>query len=595
MPIDIPPDKINLPPARATAAADAVKAVTRPVLDTSTAIKAVVSEVIQHSATKAQNNSYDALLTLNPDRRLLAGQGPLTQINNETAQQIIQGSRVQIRVQTQAPLKIGQQLIVQIQGQALKLLEIAPPDLQTTLKHFIRHEVNQQSSYTSLLSKLMGIAQAIKAQNTLVKSGQPVSQPASMAPKNTNAPVGQGLKTTVDFQSVEKAATRFIESLPQKAEVSTAPGLKAAIRNSGVFYENTIATSEPARQQPAKADSNELIQQIKQQIKTLKAAVSETPNKGNSPESAARTGQKTLAENHQPAPAKAEQPLSGNVRRDLKFNLLNLQKQLEKLEQPGKPAPDKGAALDSRLTSLPRPLSPVYQRPLIATPPTQQGSAVNSSSGAYAISDKEADSAVQGKSSFTKLLIHPPLPGGINVQAQAVRPQTGIKESLADALVSVLIKNTKEAISRLNLHQLSNLTDTARQESATAQTSLSFELPVLSNTGLALFQFRIQEEENDNSNTTDPADLKRKWVVHMGFDLEGLGAMYCQITLVGVSASVTFWAEEKATVNRSQQHLDELRGNLTNLGVTIKDMQCIEGSPPTDQSGIKQTLIDIET
>lgn len=671
MSIDIPPDKSNTPPPRASAV-DGVKTSVTPSNTEPVTLKAVVTEVVAKtvetnaqaktiaqanaSALQAENKLYQALLTVNPGgKQTLSNTGPTTEINQEISQRLIQGQQLQLRIETPAPLKVGQQLQMQLQGQALKLLQIAPPKLQAQLQHFIRHEVNQQNSYAFLLAKLISIANTIKNQSQpATPASAPIAKSDSQQPPiaSNQQPLtnieNSAKKLDIIKQSTAKGPTptiqqqtskpeivnpiqtkpidsptkfspelarpltlsidKFLKSLPTKEGVITAEGLKAAIKNSGLFFENNLASAK-VKPLPVAADSPsirnasnkpaEMIQQIKQQIKSLR----NTLNTSEAQASRSAGSAEKSAEHS---------PIVAAIRKDLKFNLLDLQKQLQQLEkglitnkgdivdkpladalksqQAGEKSIDKALRDPAQIqprTSAPSSLSssPVYQRP------------TNSTNNGSIYTNTESSSDTKGKDlkSVLDSVIAPPLPGKINIQAQRVNPQTINSESLADALVSVLVKHTKEATARLNLHQLSSMTEMVRQEAGPPQTTLSFELPIINGLDLSLFQFRIQEEEYEGANQQEANEQQRKWVVHMGFDLEGLGPMYCQVTLIGVSASVTFWAEEHDTVKRSKHHLDELRGNLSNLGVTVKDMQCIKGSPPTDQSGVKQTLIDIET
>ncbi|MCG8670947.1 MAG: flagellar hook-length control protein FliK [Pseudomonadales bacterium] len=751
MPIDIPSDKINssTPPRSNNVEANATAKINTKQGSSSDGaiLRAVVTEVINASQQKAQAQSiavnaqaqkalYEAIITLNQTQTKTTSTStssvpPTTQLDAEAIQQITLGKPVAVRVQTNAQLEVGQQLKVQLQGQALKLMQIAPPDLKGVLQHFIRQEVNQQNSYALLLSKLMSIAQAIRQSNAQVVSSstantstsasntnpsgpntanQNVANPNTIGTANQKAISNQALvknansqinntqlattNTTQTISATSQAAIasneppnvkalkpaidRFMQALPNLKMVTNSEGLKQAIKNSGVFFEKNLlnpdlATTKPTATKPILAGSAKgpnpalLIQQIKQQIKQLKIAIqsqavttndsskaliaqsnlstdlklnlltlqrqleslekqintsivknkstaSETPaasstnktsdnvptTKTNSPENALNAdaknikGEKTqaMADNQGiKAAQKLDNALQANP--DAKAKQVNEQKVIESLARENiardNISRENIAKDNAAIANLAKAGSPVYQRPTPSQTPTQASNA----NVAHNSSSTSNDSAKQ--KSITDLIIQPPLPGKPLIQTQAIRPQSLAKESLADALISVLIKHTKEATSRLNLHQLTSVAESTRQDGGPPQTNLSFELPVVNGNDLALFQFRIQEEELEGHESKESQGKEKKWVVHMGFDLEGLGPMYCQITLIGISASVTFWAEEKATVSHSKQQLDDLREKLSNLGVNVKEIQCLEGSPPTDQSGIKQTLIDIET
>jgi len=188
----------------------------------------------------------------------------------------------------------------------------------------------------------------------------------------------------------------------------------------------------------------------------------------------------------------------------------------------------------------------------------------------------------------------PPLPGQYLMQAQVNVKATLKGNDVADALVKILLKQTQESISRLQLHQLSTVAAHVDDGAKIAQAPLSFDLPILHFGQLTLFHFHIEEEaqKNDAENETS-AD--KKWNVSMGFDIEGLGAMFCELSLINTYVYVKFWAKERDTVARAKSHFDVLQKNLHQIGATVKELECIEGLPPQQESSIKPSLIDIET
>ncbi len=188
----------------------------------------------------------------------------------------------------------------------------------------------------------------------------------------------------------------------------------------------------------------------------------------------------------------------------------------------------------------------------------------------------------------------PPLPGQHLMQAQTNIKATLKGGDVADALVKILLKQTQESISRLQLHQLSTAAAHADDGAKVTQAPLSFDLPVLHFGQLTLFHFHI-EEESQRSETKEEKSADKKWNVSMGFDIEGLGAMFCELSLINTYVYVKFWAKEKSTVSRAKSYFDVLQKNLSQIGATVKELECIEGLPPQQESSIKPSLIDVET
>ena len=119
-------------------------------------------------------------------------------------------------------------------------------------------------------------------------------------------------------------------------------------------------------------------------------------------------------------------------------------------------------------------------------------------------------------------------------------------------------------------------------------------MPILHLGQLSLFHFHIEEEKKQNQkNETNEKD--KKWNISMGFDIEGLGAMFCELSLIHTQVYIRFWANEKDTVVRTKKYFDVLQKNLVNIGVTVKELECIEGLPPQPENSVQQSFIDIET
>lgn len=595
MAIDIPPQK---PSANAMDQAASSKVAQSSVTDNSAVKAAQQSAAAIQIAMKAEvisakrlsapleagdgRNSprYEATLLLNSQNNSSAiNQRPLLELSAAVKQQLTAGQPLLIKIHTAAPLQQGQQLSLSLEAGALKLLEITPPKTEPLTQAFIRQQMALQSSYVELLSGLMETSQLLNRTDT----------------KNANAP------KDLFSQQLVKLARNFIQTLTTAAQASTSEGIKTAIENSGIFYEKQIfktlkqlqpktqtssVTNNAAESAPAKlTDSHrtpEMIQQLKKQIKQLRTLLEpqhSPPQSASQAKKAAKTATTPSNTNSSPGAKTAlTTGINEKLTRNLKFNLLKLEQQLQKLvpananeatQPPSKANQQPSPTTTKNLTSQPGSQNPLHQY-------TQHGT--------------QETLNLPGKP-----LIHPPLPGQIHIQPQPIRINKPNKASFADAIAGILLKNTREAISRLNLHQMASLPETARSETNPAPVNYSFELPFVQNNELALFQFRITEEEAAESSQKNNKTPKKKWVIHMGFDLEGLGPMFCQATLIESQAAVTFWAEQQSTVDKSRQALSSLKQNLDKLGVTVKEIKCLQGSPPTDHSGVKQSLIDIKT
>jgi len=147
-----------------------------------------------------------------------------------------------------------------------------------------------------------------------------------------------------------------------------------------------------------------------------------------------------------------------------------------------------------------------------------------------------------------------------------------------------LARDVEAGLARIQLHQLSTLTDTQ-----TPPTTWAGELPIRNNNHVDIFQFHI---EKDSKSAHDPQ--QQSWCTWLSFNIKALGSMHVKISLSGNNIAATLWAELDSTVVLVRQNLGHLHQTLSMAGLNIQDMQCLHGSPPlpaTDR--LPRGLLDI--
>ena len=137
----------------------------------------------------------------------------------------------------------------------------------------------------------------------------------------------------------------------------------------------------------------------------------------------------------------------------------------------------------------------------------------------------------------------------------------------------MLLKDTDSSIARVQMNQL--LSKTVDQD--TKQVWL-FEIPVRKDLETDIFHFRI-EKDNGQPAPENENDAS-KWSIQLAFDLPGLGPVQSRISMARDNVSVLFWAEVSETVNFFQQHLQELQNNLTQAGLSVNKIHCMQGKAP---------------
>ncbi|MDH5631709.1 MAG: flagellar hook-length control protein FliK [Gammaproteobacteria bacterium] len=132
-----------------------------------------------------------------------------------------------------------------------------------------------------------------------------------------------------------------------------------------------------------------------------------------------------------------------------------------------------------------------------------------------------------------------------------------------------LMKDVTAALGRINILQLfSGHADAAVQTWWT-------ELPFVNASHVEVLPLVI---EQDSSHVTG-GDGKHRWTVNLGFDLDGIGALYARIAMVETQVSVQFWAEREESVDKVNSFLSTLRSDIESDGLSISILHCDHGQP----------------
>jgi hypothetical protein len=139
-----------------------------------------------------------------------------------------------------------------------------------------------------------------------------------------------------------------------------------------------------------------------------------------------------------------------------------------------------------------------------------------------------------------------------------------------NAAANTLAQHVEAGLARIQLHQLSALPDVQ-----TPLTTWTGELPVRNHDQIDVFQFHIEKE---SKNAHDPEH--QSWCTWLSFNIKALGPMHVKISLSSNNIAATLWAELDSTVALVKQNLSHLHQILSGVGLNIKNMQCLHGSPP---------------
>lgn len=186
------------------------------------------------------------------------------------------------------------------------------------------------------------------------------------------------------------------------------------------------------------------------------------------------------------------------------------------------------------------------------------------------------NTAVQNTGSTPR--IDPNIPGPPTQQTQTLSNMTG------NQILELLTQQTEGSLQRTLTHQLHMLnTDNSRQQ-------LVFELPIKHGDDVDVFDMRIHPDQDGTEHGDQ--ELSRPWTVMMAFNLEGLGAIRAQISLIHDQISTHWWAEQQQTVDLFQQHMATLQDRLSHVGLDIDKLECQCGLPRVSASDqpMQQTM-----
>lgn len=580
----------------ATSAADVARA----------AVVAKLEAVVQTvqariDSGQPQKPAWDILLKLNPQASQTAPE--VDSLTPDLLRQLQAGQALLVRSRADLFLPAGTRLQVNVSvAQGVQIQSIQLPDpLPAQVLAQIKQWIPRQQPVQPLLSNVLQLLQT-----------------------------SQQRQLTTLPPPVQAAIKALIQALANPAQVRDPGQLQKLVENSGLFQENKLARAllQPQRSAdqpsagsgsatPGRSDANPPVrsaatQVVAQQMKDWISRIKPGPTPAT--EISGDSGRPGTA-----ASTAATPSVQQLLQPDLKHALQALEKHLQTTQAAttttdpagAKPAPAPGIGADkSGSASSPNALPvrnagdgsvAVKGDPATAarqgesTPATNVSVTASASTKSplaiqrYQSAGPQSPAASSGTDAIPDLI--PPLPGQIVVQAQP-RSRASLKQDdMADAIVKTLLAQVRGALARVTLHQLSS--HSSRQDSGTP-TTLSFEIPFLHQQQVEIFQFRIEEERSQEDDKNERKQGKR-WVVQMGFDIEGLGPMFCQLSMSGVSMAVQFWAAWEQTLSSTRAHFNFLEQALQGMGIRVEKIQAQLGMPEIDKTGVRNQLVDIKT
>ena len=184
------------------------------------------------------------------------------------------------------------------------------------------------------------------------------------------------------------------------------------------------------------------------------------------------------------------------------------------------------------------------------------------------------------------------------LQHLAARPNLDLNDKvLRTQLMLLLHQHTLTSLAKVQLQQLHTLNHQQSQVDSPQPTqSWLFDIPVRYGQDVHPLEIRIDQEwVNDEKNEENQRDKVKQWSVMLSFNLPRLGGLYAQLTILDDAVSAKLWAEQTSTLAQAQANLESLRQQLQSQGVEVKQLQCVNGPPPSRSVSLNYALVDIQT
>jgi len=395
----------------------------------------------------------------------------------------------------------------------------------------------------------------------------------------------------------------FIKQLPTSKQLSTAEGVKSAIKNSGLLLEKNLKEIITNNAPPIiRKDLKSLLINLKSALSTEQHTTQQTTKPQNSITQQATKSQGGVAQHPQSNKLLPQQPLiKASTLNTLPKTPLNSQliqssiiKNTEHAKQDAaiqiKTFSDNKTANTTQVTTT-KSVENITQQ--IKNEQTQH--VIKIISQQQKTIPNELTRATTQKPPTQSLLQQPitntpqiskTIPS-YNKELSSVRHALDFVATKADPkqsnatprisnlvdMIDNLIKSVDSAISRTQLHQLNTL-----QEQDNGKLAWSMEIPVQDGEDIHLIQMRYEKEpatEQDGDAVV---------TVNLAIELESLGPVHARITLISENIGVVLWAERDDTYEITRQNVTELQENLQKSGFKSENIACHQGKPPVSHN-----------
>lgn len=190
------------------------------------------------------------------------------------------------------------------------------------------------------------------------------------------------------------------------------------------------------------------------------------------------------------------------------------------------------------------------------------------------------------------------LPDLLQLMRFPQRPERELSDKvLRNQLLMLLHQQTLGSLAKIQLQQVQTLSHQQSQtDSAQPTQSWVFDVPVRHGQEVHNLEIKLQQDWVDEGEGENKGGVKvRQWSVTLSFDLPDAGGFYAQLIVINETLSVKLWAEQQTTLSEARLKLDNLHEQLSTQGIVVKQLQCVQGKPPSTSISLHYSLVDITT
>lgn len=405
----------------------------------------------------------------------------------------------------------------------------------------------QTAAAGRVLTNLEALAVSAAVQTAAARQG-------SLSPLFANLGVAASSPTLP--QTLQQAAAQLLAQRTPLSENLTGDALKTAFRNSGLFLEQGLASSQAASGPDLKAALIVFRQTVASWL-------------GNAP----APGASSQPSNVPPSAAPPLAPEAGDILLpQAPVRMADDAAELDgkiRIYAPNEPLPtaaNRVAAASAGLTAL--------QEVLQGFPKGVQDAVAN-------MLDAEARAGAahwaDGEESIARTTVPPPPFRGSDTSAQSVALPSLAPDDAPATMAHRLIEDTDAALARQTLLQAASLpVDVPGARIDPTAPRWNFEIPFVTPQGTAVAQFEISR---DGAGSEAEA-ASRVWRARFSLNVEPSGPVHALVSLSHGRTSVRMWAERSATAAQLRINAPQLSHALREAALEPGDIVIGEGAPP---------------